>query len=146
MALQAGVAVLKAEDTKGKRAERLPLHQSVVEHLASLPGFTIEMFPTGNLDRKFLWDEFNRIQKAAGIHLPCEENHQHTEACHTYGFHDLRRAFATMNASLSATQLQALMRHQSFTTTQRYINMREQLTQSVEGLYVPPMERKVANG
>ena len=33
-----------------------------------------------------LWIEFNRIQKGAGIHLPCAERHEHTPSCHTYGF------------------------------------------------------------
>jgi integrase len=54
------------------------------------------------------------------------------------GFHDLRRAFATMNApALSADALQKLMRHKSYTTTQRYINLAGQLQTAVGALHVP---------
>src|SRR5207248_202981 len=68
-------------------------------------------------------EEFQRIQASAEINLPCREQHEHTEACHFYGFHDFRRAFATMNAdNLTADALQALMRHKSYQTTRVYIN------------------------
>ncbi len=37
---------------------------------------------------------------------------EHTDACHVYGFHDFKRAFATNNASsLGPAQLQRLMKH-----------------------------------
>lgn len=79
-----------------------------------------------------------KLPKNAGINLPCRKKHEHTDYCHAYSFHDLRRAFATMNASrLTADALQALMRHKSYQTTQRYINMARQLDDAVAGLYVP---------
>jgi integrase len=59
-----------------------------------------------------------------------------------YGFHDLRRAFATQNANrLSPMALQTLMRHKSFQTTQRYINMSQQLDDAVASLHVPDVLR-----
>lgn len=48
-----------------------------------------------NHARRTLDREFHRIQKAAGIHLDCSEDHEHSPECHLYGFHDLRRAHAT---------------------------------------------------
>jgi integrase len=46
--------------------------------------------------------------------------------------------FATQNAeTLSADALQALMRHRSYSTTQRYINVARQINRSVEKLHVP---------
>lgn len=139
--LDKGVAILGAASTKGKRGEHVPLHPVVVEHLQKIPGFTVTVFHLEG-DRRALWDEFARIQKAAGIELPCGGDHEHNDACHRYGFHDLRRAFATMNADrLTADALQALMRHKSYQTTQRYINMARQLNRSVEGLHVPDVLR-----
>ena len=86
------------------------------------------------------------IQKAAGIKLPCHEKHKHTDACHCYGFHDLRRAFATANATrMTADALQKLMRHRSYSTTKLYIAMAEQLKPAVENLHVPRL-KSVANG
>lgn len=86
-------------------------------------------------EEKALWEEFGRIQKKAGIRLECRQNHKHTDACHVYGFHDLRQAFATMNAeTLTADALQALMQHRSYLTTQRDINMARQLNRAVDGL------------
>jgi len=41
--------------------------------------------------------------------------------------------------------LQSLMRHQSYTTTQRYINMARQLNRAVEALYVPSVLEKAAS-
>ncbi len=135
--LENGKAITRHGDNKGKRDELVPLHPVVVDHLRKLVSFDLVIFPWRH-SRKRLADEFDFIQEAAGVRLPCHEQHEHTESCHTYGFHDLRRAFATMNAdTLSADALQSLMRHKSYTTTQRYINMANQLNRSVETLHVP---------
>jgi hypothetical protein len=40
---------------------------------------------------------------------------------------------------LSAEALQALMRHKSYLTTQRYIAMARRLDDAVDGLYVPDL-------
>jgi integrase len=62
-----------------------------------------------------------------------------------YGFHDLRRAFATMNATtLTPDALQALMQHRDYQTTQRYINMARQLNPAVANLYVPTLTSQTA--
>ena len=144
--LDAGVAILEADDTKGKRGEVVPLPEVVVEHLERLAGFDDMMFPVEQ-DRRVLWSEFERIQAEAGIHLTCHGKHEHTPSCHLYGFHDLRRAFATMNAErLTADALQALMRHQSYTTTQRYINMAQQLNGKAADLFVPDVLRTAEAG
>jgi len=88
-----------------------------------------------------------RIQAAAGIHLPCAEEHEHTDACHRYWFHDLRRAFATLNADrLTGDALQKLMRHRSYSTTQRYINLSTQLQEAVKVLHVPDVLKKAEAG
>jgi integrase len=135
--LEEGWAITRAASNKGKRDDRVKLHPVVVEHLTRLKGFDPRVFPW-NRDRKPLHDEFARIQEAAGIHLPCQEKHQHTRFCHVYGFHDLRRAFATMNADkLTPDALQALMRHKSYQTTQVYINMTRQMDAAVASLHVP---------
>jgi integrase len=55
-----------------------------------------------------------------------------------YGFHDFRRAFATMNADkLTADALQALMRHKSYQTTQVFINRTRQMDAAVASLHEP---------
>ena len=65
-----------------------------------------------------LYIDFAAIQESAGIHLRCPRHHEHTPACHVYGFHDLGRAFATLNADrLTPDALKALMRHKSYSTT-----------------------------
>ena len=135
-------ALTRHEDNKADRDEMVPLHPVVVEHLRTIVDFGTLVFPWPRHERT-LWSNFLRIQQAAGIHLPCHENHEHTPACHAYGFHDLRRAFATMNAGrLSGDALQALMRHKSYQTTQRYVNMARQLDAAVKTLHVPEMLRK----
>ena len=67
-------------------------------------------------------------------------------ACEVYGFHDLRRGYATMNAdTMTADALQALMRHKDYSTTKRYINIGRQLNLAVDGLHVPDvLKRKKA--
>jgi integrase len=140
--LDTGTAVTRHGDNKGKRDELVPLHPVVVDHLKRIKSFEPLVFPW-YCGRERLWEEFQRIQEAAGIHLPCHEKHEHTPRCHIYGFHDLRRAFATENAdTLSADALQRLMRHKSYTTTQRYINMADKLKGAVDKLHVPDALRQ----
>ena len=137
--LKAGTAITRHGDNKGKRDERVKLHPLVVEHLTKMRHFGDAAFPWPH-GRKQLWEEFKRIQAAAGIALECHEAHEHTESCKFYGFHDVRRAFATENAeSLSAAELQAMMRHKSFTTTLGYINMSRQLKDTTDKLFVPSL-------
>lgn len=143
--LTTGTAISRHEDNKGKRDAKVKLHSVVVEHLKKLPGFDPLVFSWHHGDRQ-VYDEFHAIQAAAGINLPCEKKHEHTDCCHLYGFHDFRRAFATMNASrLTADALQHLMQHKSYTTTQRYINMAKQVDEAVAALHVPEV-LKAAGG
>jgi integrase len=59
------------------------------------------------------------------------------------GFHDLRRACATLNADkLTQDARQALMRHKSYTTTQRHIKMVRQIVAAVAGRHVPEVPRR----
>ncbi len=140
--LEAGTAITRAEDNKGKRDERVKLNPVVVEHLKRLPGFTSVVFPWDR-DETCLYNQFRRIQELAGVKLSCPKQHKHTPACHVYGFHDFRRAFATMNANrLTGDALKALMRHKSYLTTQKYINMARQLDEAVAGLHVPDVLKK----
>jgi integrase len=142
--LKAGTAITRAEDNKGKRDELVKLNPVVVDHLTKLAGFGSHVFAWDH-GGVTLYRVFAGIQEAAGIHLPCHDEHQHTRYCHVYGFHDLRRAFATMNADrLSADALQKLMRHKSYTTTQVYINLACQMDEAVANLYVPDVLRKKA--
>jgi integrase len=151
--LDAGTAITRYEDNKGKRDELVKLHPVVVAHLRKLTpagrqglklaGFDPCLFPW-NWSRRRLHEQFARIQQKAGIRLPCRVRgeHEHTPFCYVYGFHDLRRAFATMNADkLSASALQALMRHKSYQTTQLYINMARQMDEAVASLHVPEVLR-----
>jgi integrase len=132
--LGAGTALSRAKDNKGKRDQLVPLHPMIVEHLKRLPGFSPMVFPWGHGSRR-IFSEFDRIQKAAGICLKGRRDH--------YGFHDLRRAFATMNAGrLTPDALQALMQHKDYQTTQKYIAIARQLNPAVEALYVPDLVRK----
>ena len=136
-----GQAITRHEDNKGKRDDVVPLHPVVVDHLRKLVDFGEVVFYWPHHERT-LWTDFARIQEAAGIHLPCHEKHEHTPACHLYWFHDLRRAFATLNAeTMTADALQTLMRHKDYQTTKRYINLANQVNRAVEGLHVPEVLR-----
>ncbi len=137
VALDAAYAITRADDNKGDRDERVPLHPVVVEHLRKIMDFGSLVFFWPH-HKRTLYVDFAAIQDAAGIYLPCTAKHEHVDTCHRYGFHDLRRAFATVNAPrLTADALQSLMRHKSYQTTQRYINMAGQLDEAVKVLHVP---------
>ena len=136
--LEGGFALSLAADNKGKRDQRIPLHPLVIEHLRKLVCFSSLVFPWEH-GRRALFAEFGEIQTAAGI------KPEGTKA--RYGFHDFRRAFATMNAAtLTSDALQALMQHKDYQTTQRYINMARQLKPAVQTLFVPDLPKQVAAG
>jgi len=139
-------AITRAEDNKGGRDERIPLHPTVMDQLRTVRGFSPAAFNWPH-DRRTLLAEFHRLQRQAEVSAPCHERHEHNEACLRYGFHDLRRVFATMNAArLTPDALQALMRRRSYLTTQRYINMGRQLDNAVAALHVPDMATSKAAG
>ncbi len=126
--LESGVAITRAKDNKGKRDQKVPLHPVVIQHLRRLASFDPVMFPL-NQNRRALYEEFARLQKAAGV-CPLEKKR--------FGFHDLRRAFASLNADkMTPDALQLLMQHRDYTTTQRYINLARQLNPAVQNLFVP---------
>src|SRR5262249_2598067 len=128
--LEQGLMLTRWEDNKGDADSRVKLHPIVPEHLRKLASFEAKVFPWPHRT-DVLYVDFARIQRAAGIHLPCRKEHEHRLSCHLYGFDDLRRAFATMNASrLSTNALQALMRHKSYATTLRYIELTRQMDEA----------------
>jgi integrase len=137
--LDTGMAITRASDNKGKRDEIVRLHQTVLDHIGPLRTFHLNVFPWED-DKHSLYKQFHLIQNEAGIHLPCniQQEHECTATCHLYGFHDERRAFASMNAmNMTREALQALMRRQSPQTTDRYINFAQQLNPAVANLHVP---------
>ena len=111
-----------------------------MEHLQKMRSFHPEMFPWTHSERQ-LWREFQGIQQSAGIRLDCPEkdNHECGTDCRYYGFHDIRRMFATVTGQdLFPAELQAVMRHKDYSTTQRYINDRQRmLGMSTEKMRVP---------
>lgn len=137
--LETGIAITRHADNKGTRDEVVALHPIVVEHPQPLQCFHPNVFPWKH-HRRTLDREFAKRQDGARIRLSCNDSRPHdcTPACHRYGFHDERRAFATMNAeNITREALQTLMRHQSPLTAARYINMAKQINPAVANLHVP---------
>lgn len=142
--LDAGTAITRSRDNKGKRDEVAYLHPLLIEHLRKLQGFSVELFQWQWYERA-LYDQWWSIQDAASVQKKCNKNHVHNEHCRYFGFHDLRRGFATQNATnLSPVDLKKLMRHVSFKTTERYINMAAQAP-VVEKLAVPNLKKNDAS-
>lgn len=140
--MEAGTAITLAEENKGGRDDRVPLHPAVLDHLRTIPGFSREVFPWPH-SRRPLDTELQRIQVAAGINLPCRGKHEHSRSCHLYSWHAFRRAYATENADrLSGPTLQAMMRHKSFATTRIYIETANKLKQATEQQFVPEVLRR----
>lgn len=129
------VIVSSAEDNKGKRDVSQQLHPVVIEHLQPLrKTYRAEIFARRRMSDGSLKSNFKRIQQAAGI------TPRHKPPGKWYTFHDLRRGFATVNAGrLDTFELQALMQHQSLTTTQKYVAMGHRLSAAVDKLVVPEL-------
>ena len=134
--------VVRHRHTKGKRDDLIPLHPVVVEHLRPITDYGALVFDWP-MSRTTLWAEWARIQRAAGVHRPCREDHVHTPRCHVYGFHSLKKACGTLNATLlPKAVLNAFMRHRSFATTEKYYLNRDALAKGVtDQMFVPDVLR-----
>ncbi len=143
---EAGTALSRADANKGRRDQSIPLHPLVVEYLRPLAAtFSPTLFPWGHHNRT-LWEEFGRIQTAAklvgGKPMPKSGKNDGW-----YGFHDLRRGFATVNAaSMNLFELQGLMQHKSLETTRGYVNMAAGLNKAVGNLFVPSIPASAKRG
>lgn len=136
--LEARTALSRAEDNKGKPDVEIPLHPVVVDHLQKLTSSFDQLVFPWNLHERTLWVHFAKIQKASGIPKCGKEG--------WYGFHDLRRVFATQNAGeMDLFELQALMQHRSLETTKLYVNMAKRLNKVVDGLFVPDVLKPAAS-
>lgn len=131
--LVTGTALTRAEDTKGNRDQRVPIHPVVLEHWRRLPGFTPELFPWPYHERT-LWVEFHRIREKAGV-----------PHC---AFHAAKKAFCTLNAPLiDEAALGFLAQHMSpLTTKQSYINPTAKIEEAVAKLYVPDVLKTGTSG
>lgn len=137
--LETGRVVTRYENNKSSRTDVDYLPETTLTHLRLIQSFDLLVFPWPH-DRRTFDVQFHRIQAAAGIDLPCiiGRPHECTDACHRYGAHDLRRAYATENADrLPLPTLQKKMRHRDIGTTMRYVEMASKMKKATEAVYVP---------
>ena len=128
--LEAGIATVDAESTKGRRTARVELHPVIVDHLRAIVEFQPFVFDWPHHERT-LWIDFAALKVAAGVEFPG-------------AFHRFRFGFANANVdSLDADLLQKLMRHQAASTTRRYINAAERMKRAgtAAKLHVPDVLR-----
>jgi integrase len=115
-----GRVLARAADLKQRKDSR-PEIAAALPYLEKIAGSDPRLFPW-NHDNRTLYLEFYRIQKEAGIHLPCakaaQEGHVCNTTCHTYGFHAFRYAHARLNYQNPGLQNQ--MGHATATTTEHY--------------------------
>jgi len=141
-----GSILTRAGDNKGSRDDTDHLPPEALDHVKGVVGFGPMLF-TWPHDERTLWVEFQRIQRAAGIHLACRDEGQHTCTAACYGFHALRRGYATLNVdSMPASTLQRKMRHKSFQTTLGYIGLANKMKAASERVYVPEFLKAKASG
>jgi hypothetical protein len=126
------------ENKKGGRDDLDYVPEAPLAHLRNIVSFRAEVFAWPH-DLRTFDVQFHRIQKAAGIDLPCKISRPHkcSDACHRYGMHDLRRADATENCDrMPLPTLQKKMRHKDIQTTMRDVEMAN-MKKSRETVYVP---------
>lgn len=122
-----------ADQTKGRRDVLCKLHPIAIEELRPLVERFCKRFVPDSVTIDCLYKQFRRIQRAANV-LPARGKEY-------FGFHDLRRGFATANAeNLDLFELQKLMQHKSLETTKKYVNMARR-TDSTEKLRAPDVKR-----
>jgi len=147
MNVETGEILTRASDNKGGRDDLDFLPEASCSHIRQILGFSPLVFEWPH-HRRTLDTQFHGIQQVAGIHLPCRDPrlHECTDACYLYGFHSLRRGYATLNLDrMSAPVLQKKMRHKSFKTTLRYIELANKMQKAVEDVYVPDFLDRKAN-
>jgi integrase len=115
-----GRVLARAADLKQRKDTR-PEIAAALPYLERIAGSDPRLLPW-NHNKPSLYREFNRIQKEAGIHLPCpkarQEGHKCNDCCHTYGFHAFRYAHARLNYQNPGLQNQ--MGHATSATTEHY--------------------------
>jgi integrase len=134
--------IVRNQNAKGNRDDLVPLHPAAVDHLRRVTEYSARVFDWP-LRRELLWDAWEKIQLRAGIHLLCRGDHEHTARCHVYGFHSLKKACGTLNASrLTKPVLNAFMRHRASATTEKFYLNQEKLVEGVtDAMYVPAILR-----
>lgn len=139
---ETGQVTARWDDSKGKRDELIYVPESVLVLFQPVWNSFAERPLQWPKSRRMIYDVFFKLQKHASIDLTCEEDHEHTRFCSVYGFHDFKRSFATYNAAnLSPNQLQRLMKHSDFSTTQSYIDYAKVMTERPD-VFVPEVMRK----
>lgn len=131
--INSGMVFSPAKNNKGWRDISCQLHPIVLDHLAPLQASFSQYVFFKPSSSKRLYPEFHRLQGIAEIKPNKKE---------WYGFHDLRRGFASNNAAnLDLFELQMLMQHKSLETTKRYVSMAHR-SDTVLKLKVPNIKRK----
>lgn len=110
------------------------------EHLHPLRSFDSYVFPWDH-SKRTLYVEFAAIPENAKLadDTPMPKLGKNGG---WYGFHDLRRGFATENAaSMDLFELQKLMQLKSLETTRGYVNIANRLERAVSEIKVPTLRR-----
>jgi integrase len=146
--LETGQIKTRAADNKGGRDDLDYLPELTIDHLRQIRSFDAAVFPWPT-HNKALYNEFARLQRIAGIKLDCTVDlrqfpeHKCSPFCHAFGFHDLRRAYATENMDrLPTPVLQKKMRHKSITTTLRYISTAQKMKDAVANIHIPNLPKR----
>jgi integrase len=133
--LEAGVAVVDAENTKGRRTARVELHPVVIDHLEAIAEFTPLVFDWPHHERT-LWADFTAIKAAAKVEFDG-------------AFHRFRFGYANNNCDrIPEDLLQKLMRHRDRKTTRRYIDQTQRMKRAGTAalIHVPDVLKVAATG
>ena len=128
--LDDGYLVVRGDEAKGKRDDRIPLNPIVSDHLRVIQDVGLCVFEWDGSEWALL-DEFRFIQKQAGV----DSN---------YGFHALKKSCETLNAPrMTEAELNKFMRHTSVETTRAYYQNRDEIMRgATEKVYVPGVARR----
>jgi integrase len=117
---QSGRVLSRAADLKQRKDTR-PAIAAALPYLTKIRGADPRLLPW-NHDKRQLYDQLYRIQRAAGISLSCPKarspEHKCGEGCTSYGFHAFRYAHARFNHA--NPELQNQMGHATAATTDHY--------------------------